>query len=114
MNDDHQMTRRQYREEQNKVNQTELRSSSHYDQWLNHGNGDQNMDESPLLSSQHQENKADQVENNGDLTRHQTLEEDKETLALEKTQRLKNKLNKIIIGLIVAIILVYLFLFFVG
>ena len=113
MSDDHQMTRRQYREEQEKSSK-DGNGSFRFDQWPHHQNSDNNMDESPLLSRRHHEKQDDITEDEAGLTRQQTLEEDKETIANEKTQQLKTKLNKIIIGLVLAIILIYLFLFFIG
>lgn len=53
---------------------------------------------------------ADQVR----LTREESLRLTKEKLANERSERLKHRLNWVILGLVVAIIIVYLILFFVG
>lgn len=115
MNDDHQMTRREYREEQERASSRNSDENPHTNrdaQFENSGN------ESSLIFSKHQNHdrneRFDEDPHDDVVSRHDILQEDKATLLNEKTQHLKIKLNKIIIGLIVAIILVYLFLFFVG
>lgn len=107
MNDDHQMTRREYREH-NELNGADSQSTidSQTDLRTNYATGESNLDQSPLLSRHDGETEP--------LSRRDSLEQDKATLAEEKTQQLKKKLNKVIIGLVIAIVLVYLVLFFVG
>lgn len=118
MNDDHQMTRREYREEQERASSRNSDENPHTNRDAQFENSGNNMDESSLIFSKHQNHdrneRFDEDPHDDVVSRHDILQEDKATLLNEKTQHLKIKLNKIIIGLIVAIILVYLFLFFVG
>lgn len=56
----------------------------------------------------------DQSDETDQVSRHEQLSIDHDTAEEEKTKRLKKKLNRVIIGLLIAIIIVYLVLFFVG
>lgn len=57
---------------------------------------------------------AGQEQEGGEQTRQRTVEDQEEQSSEDKTAVLKRKLNIAIVGLIVAIIAVYLVLFFVG
>lgn len=116
MTDDHQMTRREYREQQSErvAKEVEKAGQHRFNYRRQHEQSTLNLDHEPLIdhpTSDLQEPLADEEEQ---LTREQSLANDKATIAEEKTQHLKSKLNRVILGLIVAIILVYLILFFVG
>lgn len=77
------------------------------------------MDKEPLTRSEYRRQQAHkQTENpqteSSELTREESLRLTKAQLEAERTAQLKHRLNLTIIGLVVAIVIVYLFLFFVG
>lgn len=116
MNDDHQMTRREYREQQSEQaeNGSETIDHSRFDYRTRHERGRLNLDHEPLIDRSTPDMQETLTDQDDQVTREESLANDKAMVAEEKTQHLKNKLNQAILGLIVAIILVYLILFFVG
>lgn len=100
MSEEHQMTRREYRDQRAHRIQQPLQHSDSQDQ--------ANLDDRPLIQkdSTNQESPY--------LSREESLAAQQATITEEKTNRLRKKLNHIMVGLVIAIILVYLVLFFVG
>ena len=79
------------------------------------------MDKEPLTRSEYRRRQAqkqkDEPQTNRaseKLTREESLRLTKAQLEAERTAQLKHRLNLTIIGLVVAFVIVYLFLFFVG
>ncbi|WP_295730127.1 hypothetical protein [uncultured Limosilactobacillus sp.] len=100
MTEEHQMTRREYREQHGQGFKQPLETEKEHQQ--------QNLDDEPFIQAASHDEKALRK------TREESLAEQKKILIEEKTNRLRKKLNRIIIGLLIVIILVYLGLFFVG
>lgn len=100
MTEEYQMTRREYREQQEHRLQQPLQHSDSQDQ--------ANLDDRPLI------HKDSTKQESPCLSREESLAAQQATITEEKTNRLRKKLNHIMIGLVIAIILVYLVLFFVG
>lgn len=127
MADNHQMTRREYREQMKTDHQDHGSKTAGAQESLFHhpvrdeSHDDLNIDEQPLLKRQPLTDN-DEITDDADLTddvqpnetREENLARNQAAIKEEKTNHLKIKLNRIIILLIVLIILVYLVLFFVG
>lgn len=125
MADNHRpLTRKEYREQQAE-RQEKQRPSRIFDRPtdlddertnINRSAGQTNIDDQPLIrhSDEGQTSSEDLHIDNPNLTREESLANDKATLTEEKTNHLKSKLNKVIVILVILIILVYLILFFVG
>lgn len=78
-----------------------------------------NHSEEPVMSrQQYRQQQAQQAsfadQPAGEQRRQTVLDQQRQTLVEEKVNRLKHRLNIAIIGLVIAIIIVYLILFFVG
>lgn len=104
MTEEHQMTRREYREQQTHRLDHSPEAATEKSQ--------QNLDDKPFIERSRSDTADDSEEPR--QTREESLAEQKQALTEEKTNRLRQKLNRVIIGLVIAIILVYLGLFFVG
>ncbi|WP_251547005.1 hypothetical protein [Limosilactobacillus caecicola] len=118
------LTRKAYREQQSKnqgwrkLAEWKADRSNEQDSQIDLHSHDTNLDQEPLISRSRKRNveeaPQDELVEGQPLTREQSLANDKMTLAEEKTQRLKTKLNRVILGLVVLIVIVYLILFFIG
>lgn len=107
----HPLTRKEYREQQ-----AERQDSQRSSRIFHRGADQTNIDDQPLIrhSDEGQADSDGFQRDNPNLTREESLANDKATLTEEKTNHLKSKLNKVIVILVILIILVYLILFFVG
>lgn len=116
MTDDHQMTRREYREQQahHPGKDAQALSEGRPSLQVDQGQEDANLDQEPLIKRPIPDSEERRSPEEEPLTREQSLANDKAAIVEEKTQHLKSRLNRVIFGLIGAIIIVYLILFFVG